>query len=168
MTEEFLYTAEIETPLGSMVAIADTHALYLLEFTDCRHLAREVERVKRRTKLAMIPGRTPVIDSIEKELQQYFAGALTEFKTPLVFLGTDFQKTVWHALRNIPHGETRSYADLAKAIGRPKAYRAVARANSTNQLPIIVPCHRVINTNGDLGGYSGGVSRKERLLQLEK
>ena len=87
---------------------------------------------------------------------------------PTAWLGTPFQHTVWHALQTIPSGETRSYADIAKAIGQPSAYRAVARANGANQLALIVPCHRVINHNGGLGGYGGGLPRKGWLLEHER
>lgn len=157
----------IETPMGSMITIADDRVLYLLEFADFRGLEREVERVKRQTKSAITLGRSPTIELIESELRQYCNGQLRNFKTPLFFSGTPFQKSVWEELRNIPYGETRSYAEIAAKIGKPTAYRAVAQANGANQLAIIVPCHRVINTNGALGGYAGGVDRKMWLLNHE-
>ncbi len=157
----------IDTPFGPMVAMADDHALYLLEFTMRRGLEREVERMRKNLRAAIVPGRTAIIDSIEAELKSYFSGQLKTFKTPLYIGGTDFQKAVWQKLIEIPYGETRSYADLAHSLGRPKAFRAVARANGTNQLAVIIPCHRVINKNGDLGGYAGGVARKQQLLDLE-
>jgi len=151
-----------------MVAIADDHALYLLEFVDRRGLEREVERLRQKTKSAIIPGQTPPIYSIESELSQYFDGKLKKFKTPLFFLGSPFQRQVWEELKKIPYGETRSYADTAKAIGKPTAFRAVANANGANQLAIVIPCHRVINTDGGLGGYGGGITRKEWLVNHEK
>jgi AraC family transcriptional regulator of adaptative response/methylated-DNA-[protein]-cysteine methyltransferase len=157
----------IETPMGSMIAIADDHVLYLLEFADYRGLEREVERVKRQTKSAITLGRSSPIALLEAELSQYFDGQLKSFKTPLFFSGTPFQKSVWEELKNIPYGETRSYGDIAKKIGKPTAYRAVAQANGANQLAIIVPCHRVINTGGALGGYAGGIERKKWLLNRE-
>jgi AraC family transcriptional regulator of adaptative response/methylated-DNA-[protein]-cysteine methyltransferase len=98
----------------------------------------------------------------------YFDGNLTEFKTPLFFLGSSFQKQVWEALRKIPFGQTRSYAEMATFIGKPSAFRAVANANGANQLAIVVPCHRVINTNGDLAGYGGGIARKKWLIHHEQ
>lgn len=158
----------IDTPLGPMVAIADEKALYLLEFVDRRGLEREVQRLRQRTKSAIIPGDTNPLRSIQKELAQYFDGKLAEFKTPMIFLGSPFQKHVWEELRKIPYGKTRSYLDISKAIKKPTAFRAVANANGANQLAIIVPCHRVINSNGDLGGYSGGLSRKKWLINLEE
>lgn len=167
-TQHILKATWLDTKLGPMIAIADEHELYLLEFVDRRGLEREVERLRKRTKSAIVPGKTAPISSIEKELAQYFSGKLSEFKTPVHFLGSEFQKIVWENLRKIPYGETQSYANIAKAIGNPKAFRAVARTNGLNQLAIIIPCHRVINTNGELGGYGGGVTRKEWLLNHEK
>ena len=158
----------IDTPLGPMVAIADDHALYLLEFVNRRGLEREVERLRQKTKSAIVPGYTPPIYSIESELSQYFEGKYKKFNTPLFIIGSPFQKTVWEELEKIPYGETRSYADIAKALGRPTAFRAVAQANGANQLAIVIPCHRVINTNGEIGGYGGGITRKEWLLNNEK
>jgi AraC family transcriptional regulator of adaptative response/methylated-DNA-[protein]-cysteine methyltransferase len=158
----------LDTPLGPMIAIADDEALYLLEFVDRRGLEREVERLREKTKSAIIPGVTALIESIENELKFYFAGQLKEFKTPLYFLGSSFQKNVWRALQEISYGETRSYSDIAKAVGNPPAVRAVARANGANQLALIIPCHRVINLNGEIGGYGGGVARKKWLIDHEK
>ena len=158
----------LDTKLGPMIAIADENALYLLEFVDRRGLELEVERLRQRTKSAIIPGAASPILSIENELSHYFEGELKEFKTPLHFLGSPFQKRVWEELQKIPFGETRSYADIAVAIGKPLAFRAVANASGANQFAIIVPCHRVINTNGDLGGYGGGINRKKWLINHEK
>lgn len=166
-TCNILKASWLDTPVGPMIAIADEKALYLLEFVDRRGLEREIERLRQRTKSAIIPGTTPPIESIEKELQLYFDGQLMAFKTPLHLLGSPFQKQVWAALCQIPHGETWSYADLAAAIGKPTACRAVANANGANQIAIVIPCHRVINSNGELGGYGGGVARKKWLLEIE-
>ncbi|MFE9275618.1 bifunctional transcriptional activator/DNA repair enzyme AdaA [Paenibacillus glucanolyticus] len=158
----------LDTRLGPMMAIADDEALYLLEFVDRRGLEREVERLRLRTKSAIIPGYTAPIRSIERELGAYFDGKLTEFKTPLFLLGSPFQQEVWDQLLRIPPGRTSSYGEIAAAMGRPTAYRAVAQANGANQLAIVIPCHRVINTSGELGGYGGGLSRKQWLLNHEK
>ncbi len=157
----------IETPMGSMVAIADDQLLYLLEFIDCRGLGREVARLQKLKKTSITLGRSFPIELIECELRQYFDGQLKEFTTPLFFSGTLFQKSVWEELNKIPYGETRSYGEIAKNIGKPMAYRAVAQANGANQLAVIVPCHRVINACGGVGGYAGGVARKEWLLNRE-
>jgi AraC family transcriptional regulator, regulatory protein of adaptative response / methylated-DNA-[protein]-cysteine methyltransferase len=158
----------IDTPLGPMIAIADDQALYLLEFVDRRGLEREIERLRKKIKSAIIPGHTQPIRSIENELNNYFEGTLIEFKTPLIFLGSPFQMRVWEELKKIPSGETRSYSEIATEIGRPTAFRAVANANGANQFAIIIPCHRVINTNGELGGYGGGLTRKKWLIHHEK
>lgn len=158
----------LDTPLGPMIAIADEKALYLLEFVDRRGLEREVERLRKKTKSAIIPGHTQPISSIENELKKYFEGVLIEFKTPLFFLGSHFQKRVWEELKKIPSGETRSYSEIATAIGQPTAFRAVANANGANQFALVIPCHRVINTNGELGGYGGGLTRKKWLINHEK
>ncbi len=163
-----LKAAWIDTKLGLMIAIADEKQLFLLEFVDRRGLEREVERLRQRTKSAIIPGYTEPIHSIERELNLYFEGNLQEFKTPIFMLGSPFQKRVWEELIKIPSGETRSYAELATSLGRPTAYRAVAQANGANQLAIVIPCHRVINTSGELGGYGGGLVRKKWLINNEK
>jgi AraC family transcriptional regulator of adaptative response/methylated-DNA-[protein]-cysteine methyltransferase len=158
----------LDTPLGPMIAIANEEALYLLEFVDRRGLEREIERLRLRTKSAIIPGKTIITNSIEAELKEYFQSTLTQFKTPLFLLGSPFQKSVWNELAKIPCGQTCSYAEVAKNMGMPKAFRAVANANGANQIAIVIPCHRVINTNGDLGGYGGGITRKSWLLNHEK
>lgn len=165
---QVLKASWIDTPLGPMIAIGDEAAIYLLEFVDRRGLEREVERLRKRTKSAIIPGITESIKSIEHELTQYFKGKLTMFKTPITLIGSPFQKSVWEQLMKIPPGETRSYLDLAVSLGKPTAFRAVAQANGANQLAIMIPCHRVINANGDLGGYGGGLTRKSWLLHHER
>lgn len=163
-----LKVAWLDTRLGPMIAIADEESLYILEFVDRRGLEREIERLREKTRSALIPGITPPISSIERELSQYFDGTLEQFKTPLRLLGTPFERRVWDELMKIPPGETRSYSDISTAIGQPSAFRAVARANGSNQLAIVIPCHRVINANGELGGYGGGLARKKWLIEHEK
>ena len=163
-----LKAAWLDTQLGAMIAISDEHALYLLEFVDRRGLEREIERLRIKTKSAILPARTSPIDLIELELAKYFEGFLTKFITPLHMIGSAFQQAVWKELQKIPHGETCSYLDIAKNISNPTAVRPVAQANGANQLAIIIPCHRVINNDGKLGGYGGGLSRKQWLIQHEK
>lgn len=162
-----LKAAWLDSPLGPMIAIADEKALYLLEFIERRALELEVKRLRKKLHAAIVPGETTIIKNIKKELDYYFKGENLFFETPIKLLGTSFQKRVWEALRKIPPGETRSYLDVAKSICHPKAFRAVALANGANQLAIIVPCHRVINNNGNLGGYGGGITRKQWLLDHE-
>lgn len=110
----------------------------------------------------------PVLRAAIDQLSAYFAGSLREFSLPLEIAGTDFQVRVWSLLRDIPYGETRSYRDLAVALGNPKAVRAVGAANGANPLPIVIPCHRVIGANGSLVGYGGGLPLKKRLLEFER
>lgn len=167
-TLNLLKASWIDTKLGPMIAIANDNALYLLEFIERRGLEREIERLRIKTTSAIIPGRTPIIDSIEVELEQYFKGISLHFNTPLYLLGSEFQKNVWTELQKIQPGKTSTYLDIAKIIGKPSAYRAVANANGANQLAIIIPCHRVINSDGSLGGYGGGLIRKQWLLSHEK
>jgi len=164
---EPLYIDWLNTPMGRMIAIADETALFLLEFTNRKNMRRQFDRLRKLQSRAIIPGRTTITAQIETELSSYFAGELTEFETPLATSGTDFQRQTWEALQTIPHGETRSYAQLAEMIGKPAAIRAVASANANNGLALIIPCHRVIAKNGGLGGYAGGINRKQDLLDLE-
>ncbi len=163
-----LKAAWLDTKLGPMLAIADDEGLYLLEFVDRRGLENEVKRLRQRLKAAIVPGLTNITSMIENELKDYFNGLSFQFNTPLHFLGSDFQKQVWHELLAIPVGTTLSYSDIARKINRPTAYRAVANANGANQLAIVIPCHRVITATNELGGYGGGVSRKKWLLEHEK
>lgn len=158
----------IDTPLGPMIAIADSDVLYLLEFIDRRGLEREVERLRIKLKAAIMPGSTAPIELIQKELKLYFTGSLRVFTTPIHILGSNFQQKVWNELLQIPYGQTRSYLKQAEAIGNGKAVRAVANANGANQFAIIIPCHRIINNNGELGGYGGGLMRKKWLIEHEK
>ena len=160
--------AWIDTPLGPMIAIANETALYLLEFVDRRGLELEVERLRARTKSAILPGSSPPLKSIEMELKAYFDGTLRTFKTPLFLMGSPFQKRVWDALLHIPYGETKSYKEQAAIIEHPTATRAVANANGANQIAIVIPCHRVIGSSGTLTGFAGGMAMKRQMLELEK
>lgn len=163
-----LYGAWIDTPLGPMLAIGSETALHLLEFLDRRGLEREILRLRQHTGAAIVPGRTPPLLTIQQELHDYFAGAGHAFRTPAAPHGTAFQQRVWDELRQIPWGATRSYSELAARIGQPTAARAVARANGANTLALVIPCHRVIAADGDVGGYGGGVARKRWLLDHER
>lgn len=167
-THIILKSASIETILGPMIAIADDTKLYLLEFADRRELPRKIERLGKKIFATIVPGKTPIIQKIEKELTDYFSGKIFQFETSFVCIGSPFQKTVWSALQKIPFGETQSYLNIAEAIKKPLAFRAVANATGANSLAIIIPCHRVINTNGNLGGYAGGIHRKQWLIDHEK
>lgn len=163
-----IHLDRIDTPLGPMLAGATSDTLYLLEFADRRQLETQLSRLQVRTRCVYLAGRNPVTGETARQLQQYFEGTRTSFDLPVAMPGSDFQRRVWEALRSIPAGETRSYADIARAIGRPRAVRAVARANGDNRLALLVPCHRVIGSDGKLTGYGGGLWRKKRLLELER
>ncbi len=157
----------IDTDLGPMMAICDDSHLWLLEFTVRKNMQRQLERLAKVHRRAIIPGRTQITDQIESELNSYFSGNLRIFETPLAMTGTAFQKSVWQALCDIPYGETRSYTQLAQLVGNEKAVRAVASSNANNGLALIVPCHRVIAKGGGLGGYAGGLDKKNWLIAHE-
>jgi AraC family transcriptional regulator of adaptative response/methylated-DNA-[protein]-cysteine methyltransferase len=165
---EVLLATRIATPLGTMIAVAGDEGLYLLEFVDRRALEREIHLLRRATKRVVVPGRHRHLDAVRRQLGEYFRGARETFDLPLVTAGTPFQKAVWDALREIPSGATRSYADIARTVGSPAAVRAVGRANGLNRIAIAIPCHRVIGSDGQLTGYGGGLWRKQRLLDLER
>ena len=141
---------------------------YLLEFVDRRGLERELQILRGRLRRHIVPGEHQYLDRLACELDAYFAGGPFLFTTPLQLAGTPFQRTVWEALLGIAPGTTRSYADIAATLGRPGAVRAVGRANGDNRLAIIVPCHRVIGSDGTLTGYGGGLWRKQWLLEHER
>jgi len=163
-----LKSSRIETPLGLMLAIADEKALYFLEFGERHKMSGQMKRLERNLQTDICFGNTSIIYNIEMELNLYFAGQLKNFKTPINFVGSIFQKNVWKALIKIPYGQTCSYKQLAENIEKPTGFRAAANANGANALGIIVPCHRVINSSGALGGYAGGLERKKWLLEHEK
>ena len=163
-----IYSVKIKTPLGTMIAIASDNHLLLLEFEDAECLGPEIEKISQEVCTSIITKKNNVLKSLESELKLYFAKKLKRFKTPIKFIGTDFQSSAWRALQKIPFGKTRSYKDQALKIGKPTATRAVANANGANKIAIVVPCHRIINSNGGLGGYAGGVNRKKWLLEHEK
>ena len=156
------------TPLGPMVACATDKGVCLLEFADRQMLKTQVERIQKQLDLVIAPGSNEHIAQLDSELGRYFAGDLMEFEVPVVVPGTDFQLAVWDSLRHIPYGETSTYERLALQIGRPHAQRAVGRANGDNRLAIIIPCHRVIRSDGALSGYGGGRWRKQALLDHER
>jgi methylated-DNA-[protein]-cysteine S-methyltransferase len=148
----------IESPIGPLLLAGDDRGLHLVHFVNGR-----------RPKLpspAWVEDKDLFKEAI-RQLKAYFVGKLTEFELPLVLEGTEFQLRVWHNLQKIPYGETVSYGQLAKRIGSPDAARAVGLANGLNPIPIIIPCHRVIGSNGDLTGFGGGLPTKKKLLALE-
>jgi len=161
--------ALVRTPLGPMVAGVVPQGLALLEFADRPMLETQLQVVERRFRARLEPGRTRLHDQIQSELDGYFGGSeAATFSVPLARPGTPFQERVWDALLTIPPGETASYAQVAAQIGQPSAVRAVARANGMNRLALVVPCHRVIASDGRLAGYGGGTLRKAALLDRER
>jgi len=146
----------LDTPLGRLRLVSDGTHLVTIEFEGRHgHNADDQETCD------------PVLSSCISQLKEYFAGERDRFDLPLSAGGTDFQRAVWAALADIPYGELRSYRDIAQAIDNPAAVRAVGAANGRNPLPIVVPCHRVIGSDGSLTGFAGGLQAKTRLLQLE-
>ena len=156
------------TPIGPVFACASGKGVCLLEFTDRRMLETEFKDLCKRVNAVILPGRNIHLDQVQSEIQEYFSGKRKNFTVPLHTPGTAFQNAVWKLLRNIPYGETRSYKQQAIALGNPKAVRAVASANGHNRVGIIIPCHRVIGSDGSLTGYGGGLHRKKWLLDFEK
>ena len=163
-----LLAERIETPLGSMLAIADDEGLRLLEFVDRRALERELTILRERLRTNVVPGEHKHLDAVRAQLANYFAGKNLEFDVPLAPIGSPFQMRTWNLLRKIPLGETRSYSWMAKHLGDAEMRRAVGRANGENMLCIIIPCHRVIRADGTLCGYGGGLWRKKWLLDHEQ
>ena len=158
----------LETPLGTMLALADEQGLRMLEFVDRRGLEHEIALLRRRLKCAIVPGNNATLDATAVQLARYFAGESLTFDLPLAPVGSEFQRKVWAELQRIPPGHTRSYREMAVRVGVPKGARAIGRANGSNMIGIVIPCHRVINADGTLCGYGGGIWRKQRLLDLER
>ncbi len=158
-----LYKSTIKTPLGDMIAISGEENLLLLEFSDSKKLAKKLDSLGSN----FIDKISHPIKSIREELNLYFKGEMKIFNTPMKIIGTDFRKKTWKELLKIPYGKTISYANQANSMKMPKAFRAVANANGANCFPIIIPCHRVIASDGKLGGYSGGLERKKWLINFE-
>lgn len=156
-----LYYAHIDdSPVGPLLLAGNRDALHVLSF-GVGSRPREVDP-------AWVADTTGVLKGVRKELDEYFAGRLKAFSTPVAFAGTPFQNQVWRELCRIPYGETISYLELANRIRNPKAVRAVGMANGANPIAIIVPCHRVIGSNGSLTGFGGGIPTKRALLELER
>jgi AraC family transcriptional regulator of adaptative response/methylated-DNA-[protein]-cysteine methyltransferase len=160
--------SRILTPLGPMVAGATEEGVCLLEFADRRMLETQLDRVRKWFGVAAVPGSNAHLEKLKNELDSYFTGSLRNFTVPFLLRGTDFQVAAWNQLLEIPYGQTISYEEQARAMGRAGAQRAVGKANGDNRMAIIIPCHRVVRRNGDLCGYGGGLWRKKFLLDLER
>lgn len=158
----------IETPIGTMYACAVKDGICMLEFTDRKMLETELKYLSKVFNATILQGDNPHFDLLEKELSRYFDGQLKEFTVPLVTPGSAFQQMVWKELQTIPYGTVRSYSQQAHSLNKPLAVRAVANANGMNKISILIPCHRVISSDGQLTGYGGGIWRKKWLLDLEQ
>jgi AraC family transcriptional regulator of adaptative response/methylated-DNA-[protein]-cysteine methyltransferase len=151
-----------------MYAAATENGICMLEFTDRKMLETELKHLSKSLNANIIQGDNPNFEILEKQLSEYFEGKRTKFTVPIHFVGSDFQKQVWEILMKIPYGQTWSYAKQAEILGDKNKVRAVANANGMNKISILVPCHRVIGSDGNLTGYGGGIWRKQKLLELEK
>lgn len=168
LERERVVLAWMDSPLGPLVAGATERGVCLLEYTDRGMLETQIDSVRKAFAAPVVPGTNAHLDRLREELASYFAGSLRRFSVPLTYPGTPFQVRVWEQLLRIPYGETRSYEGMAEAIGQPRAVRAVGRANGLNRIVIVIPCHRVVNKDGRLCGYGGGLWRKRHLLNLER
>ncbi len=157
-----------KTKIGELILGSYNEKLCLLDFRYRKMRATVDNRIKKALKAEFIEQEDKIITETKKQVDEYLKGKRKEFSIPILTIGTDFQKQVWRALLEVQYGKTASYGDLAKKINNPKAVRAVASANRANAIALIVPCHRIIETGGRLGGYSGGVSIKKKLLELER
>ena len=168
LTSTPMFVNRVLTTLGPMICASNDDGLHLLEFADRRMLETQIKRVRKLTNCVYLIGENRFHRSIQDELEQWFAGKLQTFETPVVLKGTAFQESVWNQLLKVPYGRTMSYEQIATNLNNPKAMRAVGTANEDNRFAIVVPCHRVIRADGSLSGYGGGVWRKQWLLDHER
>jgi AraC family transcriptional regulator, regulatory protein of adaptative response / methylated-DNA-[protein]-cysteine methyltransferase len=162
-----LYYRRFVTPLGPMLAMAEDAGVALLEFLDRPALPAELEELKARHGYAAAPGEHAHLDQTERELAEYFDGRRQRFDVPLAACGRPFERAVWQRLLDIPYGETLSYGELAREVGKPGGARTAGWACGRNRIAIVIPCHRVVAADGTLTGYGGGKARKAFLLRLE-
>ena len=157
-----------DSPLGEMVAGATENGICFLEWEDRGGIERILKRVSKRYKMQAVQvKRNKFIKQLQVELKDYFDNKLEKFETPLEYTGTKFEQQVWNRLLKIKHGEIKSYGQIAKEVNNPKSVRAVGKANGANYISIVIPCHRVIASDGKLTGYGGKLWRKKYLLELE-
>lgn len=158
----------MQSAIGPLVLGATNDGVCLVEFADPHRLESQVTTLQRLLPYPVRHGFHPHLEQVRHELTEYLAGQRTRFEVPLVYPGSAFQRAVWNALLEIPYGETRSYEALARQVATADAVRAVGGANGANRIAIVIPCHRVVNKGGKLGGYGGGLWRKKALLALEQ
>ena len=157
-----------QSPVGEIVLGAYDNNLCLANWCNKKKSDRTNNRLKKSLNAVFVEESSEIIDETIKQLDEYFIGERQIFDIPLLMVGTEFQKSVWQGLIEIPFGETASYLELAKNIGNEKAVRAVANANAANAISILIPCHRIIGSDGTLTGYAGGLDVKKKLLELEQ
>jgi methylated-DNA-[protein]-cysteine S-methyltransferase len=163
-----IYYSDMETPIGHLTLAATKKGLCWMDFNHSDTVLRALERWSRQYFLTDQMQRDDLaLQDVKDQLEQYFKAGRRDFTCEIDLMGTPFQKLVWNSLLEIPYGEVRTYKEVAQTIGAPKAVRAVGGANNKNNIPIIIPCHRVIGSNGALVGYGGGLHIKEHLLELE-
>lgn len=165
--KRIIVTKRYDSPCGAIILGALDGKLCMCDWLNGTNHDSVTSRLKRILKAEFAEGASEVIKKVEKQLDEFFAKKRRDFDIPLLFAGTDFQKTVWRELLQIPYGTTVSYGEMARRIGMPKAVRAVANANGANAISIFAPCHRVIGSDGTLTGYGGGLETKRMLLELE-
>ena len=159
-----LYKNYIDTPIGQMISISDAQFLYRLGFTEHKNSQAKIAR----QNAIILEHPTPISCQLEEELQEYFARKRKSFKLPLAVQGTEFQQKVWKKVEEIPFGQTRTYKEIAQGLAHPQASIAVGAANAANPFAIVIPCHRLKKSSGQLAGYAGGLWRKEWLLDFEE
>ncbi len=162
-----IFVTTFDSPAGELVVGASSRGCCLVEYVERGGLEKIKSWTRRRYHLEMVEGEIPLLQRVEEELRSYFSGSLRLFSFPLDLQGTAFEQSVWQELLAISYGRRTTYAELARRVNKPKAFRAVGRANGSNPLAIVVPYHRVVQTGGGMGGYGGGIWRKEFLLDLE-
>jgi O-6-methylguanine DNA methyltransferase len=167
MASEVITFRIINSPIGEFVAGTTSKGICLFEFSDRGGIDRIQTRMQKRYNVELREGENELLNDLERQTVEYFNGKRKEFDLPLDQKGTPFELSVWRKLLDIPYGATRSYGEIANELGKPGASRAVGRANGANYIPIIIPCHRVIEASGELRGYGGGLWRKRFLLELE-
>ncbi|MDZ7819830.1 MAG: methylated-DNA--[protein]-cysteine S-methyltransferase [Aliarcobacter sp.] len=166
-TKEIITTTTFSTPIGEMFAAASKKGIVMLCFFTPYNIEAKIDTLKKTLDADVIPANSEIFDVLKTQLNEYFDKKRTTFEIPLQLIGSSFQVKCWKELLNIPYGKTISYKQQALNIDQEKAHRAVANANAQNMIAILVPCHRVIASNGNLSGYNGGVEKKEFLLKLE-
>lgn len=166
--QPIIYTTRYTSPCGVLILGALGNQICLCDWLREKRGELVTNRLKRLLRAEMVEGSAPILDEAVRQLDEFFAQKRKSFDLPLLFVGTDLQKAVWHELQKIPFGQTISYAEMARRIGNPKAVRAVANANGANAMAVIVPCHRVVGSDGSLTGFAGGITAKRFLLDLER